>query len=102
LKPDASSKYLSPGFLCVSISFSPSFVITLFSLTSGTISDIVPRHTKSKYFKYSFASKFNFIDNPCINLNTTPTPASSLNGYLLDLVLGSITAFAFGRLSNGS
>ena len=66
------------------------------------MSDIVPRHTKSRYFRYSFASSFNFIDIACISLNTTPTPASSLKGYLLFSIFGSITANPFGKISSGS
>ena len=40
------------------------------------MSDIVPRQTKSKYLRYSFSSNLSLIDKACINLNTTPTPAS--------------------------
>ena len=63
------------------------------------MSDIVPIHTMSRYFKYSFSSRLSFIESACINLNTTPTPASSLNGYLLSFLLQSTTASASGKLS---
>ena len=66
------------------------------------MSDIVPRQTKSKYLRYSFSSNLSLIDKACINLNTTPTPASWLKGYLLFAILGSITAIAFGKVSDGS
>ena len=45
------------------ISIRPNFAITLFSSTNGTISDMVPMHTISRYFKYSFSFIPSFIDN---------------------------------------
>ena len=88
---------LSPIFLVCLISINPNFAITLFSSIKGTISDIVPTHTMSKYFKYSSYFKPNFIPKACVNLKTTPTPANSRNGYLLSFLLLSITARAFGN-----
>ena len=63
-------------FFVTSTNFNPNLAITLFSFIKGTISDIVPIATKSKYFKYSFSSNYNSILMACININTTPTPAS--------------------------
>ena len=102
LNPIISIKALKPIFLVWATNLSPSFAITLFSSTNGTISEIVPIHTMSKYFKYSFSSKPNLIDNACITLKTTPTPASWLKGYSLSFLLASTTAIAFGKLSAGS
>ena len=76
LYPVDASKVLKPIFFDIGTSFNPNLVITLFSSTSGTISEIVPTHTISKYFKYSLLSKFNLIEIACISLNTTPTPAN--------------------------
>ena len=38
----------------------------------------------------------------CANLKATPTPASSLKGYLLSFILQSTTASASGKVSAGS
>ena len=76
--------------------------MTLFSSTNGTMSDIVPIQTISKYFKYSSSFNPNFIPKACITLNTTPTPANSRNGYVLSFRLLSITANAFGNSFPGS
>ena len=96
LYPDELIIDLNPIFLVCLININPNFVITLFSSIRGTISDIVPTQTISKYFKYS--SSFNPISIPraCISLNTTPTPANSLNGYVLSFLLLSTTAIALG------
>jgi len=56
---NASNNDFNPIFLVCSTSFNPNFAITLFSSTNGTISEIVPTHTISKYFRYSFSSNFN-------------------------------------------
>ena len=55
-------------------------------------------------YKIGLKSSFNpsFIPIACINLKTTPTPASSLNGYVLSFLLLSITANAFGNSFPGS
>ena len=37
----------------------------------------------------------------CANLKATPTPASSLKGYLLSFLLQSTTASASGKVSAG-
>ena len=42
------------------------------------------------------------IPKACITLKTTPTPANSLNGYVLSFRLLSITANAFGNSFPGS
>ena len=89
-------------FFVHSTNFNPSFVITLFSSTKGTISEIVPIDTISKYFKYSFYSKSNLMLKACVTLNATPTPANSLNSYLLSFLLQSTTAIASGKTSGGS
>ena len=103
LYPEALSKALSPGFLVTSTNFNPSFAITLFSSINGTISEIVPTQTISKYFKYSFSSSPNFIPKAWVSLNTTPHPAKLLNGYLsLSFLFKSITAIAGGNISIGS
>ena len=86
-------------FFVIPTSLNPNFAIVLFSSTNGTISDIVPIHTISKYFKYSFGSSPNFIDIACISLNTTPTPAKPLNGYVLSFRFGFIIQYAFGKFS---
>ena len=61
LYPDDINKLCSPKFLVCLTNSNPNFAIALFSSTNGTMSDIVPIHTISKYFKYSFSSKPNFI-----------------------------------------
>ena len=61
LYPDASKRDFSPTFLVTSTNLSPNFAITLFSSIRGTMSDIVPMHTISKYFKYSFSGKSSFF-----------------------------------------
>ena len=99
LLPDAIINSLSPMFLVCFINFNPSVAIVLFSSTNGTMSDIVPRHTKSKYFKYSFASSSSFIEIACISLNTTPTPAKPLNGYVSFFLFGSTIQYALGKIS---
>ena len=99
LYPKVFISSFSPMFLVISTSLKPSFAITLFSSTSGTMSDIVPIATISKYFKYSLSSKPNSLEIACISLNTTPTPASSLNGYWLSFLFASTTAYAFGIFS---
>ena len=99
LFPDAIINSLSPIFLVCFINFNPKVAIVLFSSTNGTISDIVPTQTISKYFKYSFASNSNFIEIACISLNTTPTPAKPLNGYVSSFFFGSIIQYAFGKIS---
>ena len=102
LYPDCNINSLNPIFLVCATNFNPNFAITLFSSTNGTISDIVPTHTISKYFKNSFSSKPNLSDIACINLNTAPHPASPLNGYWLSFLLALIIAYAFGKLSDCS
>ena len=93
---------LNPKFLVCSTNFNPNFTITLFSSVSGTISEIVPIHTMSKYFKYSFSSNPIFIDIACISLNTTPTPAKFLHGYVLSFLFASTIAIASGISFPGS
>ena len=66
------------------------------------MSEIVPTHTKSRYFKYSSSLIPSFIEIACVNLNATPTPANPLNGYLLSFLLQSTTATASGNVSVGS
>ena len=61
LYPDDIINDFNPIFFVCATNNSPNFVITLFSSTNGTMSDIVPTHTISKYFKYSFSSNPNFI-----------------------------------------
>ena len=103
LYPEAFKRALSPGLRVTSTNFKPSLAITLFSSTKGTISEIVPTHTISKYFKYSFSSIPNFIPSACVSLNTTPHPAKLLNGYvLLSFLFKSTTATAGGNVSIGS
>ena len=62
LKPIVSINVRSPIFFVTSTNFKPNFAITLFSSTNGTMSEIVPTQTKSKYFKYSFSSNPNLIE----------------------------------------
>ena len=54
--------------------------MTLFSSTNGTISDIVPTATMSKYCKNSLSGRPNLLVKACINLKTVPTPAKFLKG----------------------
>ena len=63
LYPDDISKDFNPMFFVCVTSINPNFAITLFSSTNGTISDIVPTHTISKYFKYSFSSALTLYDS---------------------------------------
>ena len=49
--------------LSIKLALSQSLAIVLFSPSNGTISDIVPTHTKSKYFKYSSGLISNFIES---------------------------------------
>lgn len=61
--PIVFNNNFNPIFLVCFTSLSPSFAITLFSSIRGTISEIVPTQTKSKYFKYVSSPKFNFTAN---------------------------------------
>ena len=102
LYPAIFKSETSPQFLVCFSNIKPNFVITLFSSFNGTISEIVPRATISKYFKYCFSSNFNFWLIAWHNLKATPTPASSLNGYVLSFLLQSTTAIALGKICPGS